>query len=180
MGLAAVYGTVKNHKGAIKVRSKQGLGTTIELLFPCTLPKEKIRTFGDGAVKEEQKTASRSYRILLVEDEPTIRMTVSKMLTHLGHSTTAQNNGKDAVEYYAKSWREIDLIVLDLIMPVISGPEAFRLLRKINPEARVLIASGYGIDGDAEMLIAAGAKGFLQKPFDVAELSKMVLRAATS
>ena len=177
MGLAAVYGTVKIHKGAIKVRSEQGLGTTIELLFPCTAPKKKSSAV--DSVKKEDTTASRSYRILLVDDEPGVQMTIAAMLTHLGHSVTAESNGKDAVEYYAKAWRGIDLVILDLIMPVMSGPEAFKELRKINPAVKILISSGYGIDGDAETLIAAGAKGFLEKPFITSDLSKAILQAVT-
>jgi signal transduction histidine kinase/ActR/RegA family two-component response regulator len=176
LGLAAVYGTVKSHKGAIKIISEQGHGTVIELLFPCA---PETRQSGTDE-KKEKTTGCKPCRVLLVEDEPDIRKVVSEMLTTMGHFVTTANNGKEAVDLYSKSWREIDLILLDLIMPQMGGSETFHLLKETNHEAKILISSGYSIEGEAQTLLAAGAIGFLQKPFKASELSKAVLRAVNA
>lgn len=84
------------------------------------------------------------------------------------------SDGKEAVEYYEKSWREIDLVLLDMIMPVIGGRETFALMRKINPEILSILSSGYSIDGEAQTILDDGVKAFIRKPYQLIELSKKV------
>ena len=87
---------------------------------------------------------------------------------------TVCKDGKQAIEFYKDSWREIDLVLLDMIMPGVGGKEAYLAMRYINPDIKVLLSSGYSVDGEAQTILDEGAKGFIQKPFRKAELSKKV------
>ena len=113
-------------------------------------------------------------RILLVDDEEAIRNFATYTLERLGYQVIACSNGKEAVDCYEKSWREIDLVLLDMIMPVMGGRETFALMKKINPELLAILSSGYSIDGEAQAIIDDGVKAFISKPYRLIELSKKV------
>ena len=170
MGLAAVYGSVKTHKGAIGIHSKVGHGTTFKVYFPIT-------------ATEKEPSASRTYKrklktpakILLIDDEEIVCIAVSKMLSTRGHEVTTCINGLEAAKRYKKLWKEIDLVILDIIMPEVNASDIFSAIRKINPNVRVLISSGYSIDGEAQKILDQGALGFIQKPFSIEELSQKVI-----
>ena len=172
MGLAAVYGTVKQHHGAIDVYSEVGKGTTFKILLPVEYaPAEQVQRIATVV------PAPRDATILLVDDERTIRALGEDMLGGLGYRVITREHGAAAVEFYREHWKEIDLVVLDIIMPEMSGPEACRAMQEINPEVKVLLCSGYSMDGMAESLMADGVCGFLQKPFDRVRLSVQVAEA---
>jgi PAS domain S-box-containing protein len=170
MGLAAVYGTIESHRGAISVESEPGHGARFTLYLPLVAGTVEAPV---PAVTREGHHAG-SARILLVEDEEQVRDVASRMLVKLGHAVIACEEGAEATEIYEKEWRSIDLVILDMVMPVMDGREAFVAMRKINPEVRALLSSGYSIDSEAQTIIEEGVLGFLQKPFRIAELSQKI------
>jgi len=170
MGLAAVYGTVKNHQGGIDVSSKAGHGTTFKLYFP--LVDEETRP-GDSRAATA-KFVKGTVHILLVDDEDTICDAVSKTLRKIGYRITSFPNGLEALDFYRKSWKAIDLVILDMVMPVMSGKDVFIAMKKINPHIVALLSSGYSINGEAQSILNEGVDGFIQKPFKIEELSQKI------
>jgi PAS domain S-box-containing protein len=170
MGLAAVYGTVKNHKGAIFVSSETGKGST----FSIYLALSGNETVAESKTHSFERTEHAKALIMVVDDEEIIRMVSSDVLHALGHEVILCENGHEAVMMYTEKWPFVDLIILDMMMPGITGPETFSELRKINPSARILLSSGYSIDGQAQTLLDNGARGFLQKPFTIHQLSEII------
>jgi CheY-like chemotaxis protein len=163
MGLPAVYGIVKSHKGAINVYSEPGRGTTVKIYLPAS---------GAAGEPEDSKDHSPSVRasakrlnILFVDDEKIIREMVKEMLEFLGHTVAECENGRKAVEYYRTSWESVDVVILDMIMPEMGGKEAFIAMRGINPRIKAVLSSGYSIDGEAQQILSEGVLGFIQKPF---------------
>lgn len=170
MGLAAVYGTVKSHGGAVNVYSEVGHGTTFNLYFPLSMETEEDRTAGG----EPGPVVTGSAHVLVVEDDDIVRESAGNMLEKLGYRVTACRDGAEAVDYYTDNWRSVDLVILDLIMPRMDGAETFEALRDINPAVAVLVASGYGLNGKGRNVLGKGAAGYLQKPFRIDELSRTV------
>jgi len=172
MGLASVYGTVQNHRGAIRVDSAVGVGTRFSICLPLL-----ERTERDPAQAEPARPgAGKALRILVVDDEPELRAMVSLMLQRGGHEVLAVANGPEAIELYSRRGAELDLVILDMMMPEISGRDTFKALKSMNPGVRVVLSSGYSIDGDARRILDDGALGFLQKPFTIAELEAQIAR----
>lgn len=169
MGLASVYGTIKQHKGSISVDSKIDKGTCFEIYLPLV---ENLNTESDDEISK--KKLKDSLRILVVDDEEMVRDLGCEIFSSKGHSTLSAENGKEAVDIYRKKYKEIDLVVLDMMMPEMNGKDAFNEMKKINPDVKVILASGYSQDDDAKQLIAGGALGFVQKPFDIKQLIKAV------
>ncbi|MBN1799603.1 MAG: PAS domain S-box protein [Spirochaetales bacterium] len=171
MGMAAVYGTVKNHKGAIEVLSTVGRGTTIQLYFPHLTLKTDIKQPPDQKVEIVKGSA----HVLLADDEEMIREVGSIMLNSLGYKVSLCANGAEAVELYKKAWHHIDLIILDMVMPKKSGMETFLELKKINPHIKAILSSGYGADSQVQKILKAGVIGFIQKPFRRKDLSDKII-----
>jgi CheY-like chemotaxis protein len=166
--LATVYGIIKNHGGHINVYSEEGRGTTFTLYLPASAKE----------VQEEKKTAARvllgKETILLVDDEETITDVVAKALKITGYNPLVARSGGEAVEKYKAHRDQIDLIVLDMIMPGMGGGAAYDRLKEINPAVKVLLSSGYSLDGEASQILEKGCKGFIQKPFGIQELSQKI------
>ncbi len=171
MGLAAVYGTVESHKGAITVRSEPGKGSTFTLYFPVHDPQKHAAISKETSVIPVVGKA----RILVVDDEDIVRTTLAKVLKKLGYTVHSCRNGKDAVKFYKKSWKNIDLVLLDMIMPKMNGKEAFVAMKKINPGIKAFLISGYSISGETRHLFEEGIYGFIQKPYSVGELSHKIV-----
>jgi CheY-like chemotaxis protein len=122
----------------------------------------------------QQKSTKEKARILLVEDEEMIRNVASAMLERLGYAVYVCDNGQDAVDHYREEWQNIDLIILDVIMPELDGEETFIAMQEINPALKVLVSSGYSLDDKTQNIIQKGAKGFIQKPYRKGALSVKV------
>jgi len=167
LGLATVYGIIKNHNGYIDVTSVPGAGTTFTLYFPVS-GKDVVKT------AEEAKIERGNATILVVDDEDQVRILVEKMLHDLGYRVYAAADGIEAVEMYRRYKSDIDLILLDMIMPNLAGKEAYAALRKINPKVKVILSSGYSQDGKAAEILGNGILGFIQKPFRLHELSSII------
>ena len=166
LGLASVYGIVKNHEGFINVYSRKGQGARFEINLPASgkvVPnKEKPR---EEFVKGQET-------VLLVDDENMIIDVAQRMLDKLGYKVFTARDGKEAIEVFRKRKEEIDVIVLDMIMPKMSGGEAFDRIKEMKPEIKVLLSSGYSINGQASEILNRGCNGFIQKPFNLQNLSK--------
>ena len=168
LGLAAVYGTVQGHDGMVTVYSEPGEGTLFKLLLPLS---SKVAVPA-GAPSPE--IVRGSGRILVVDDEKVIRRLVRDMLRSLGYDVVTAAGGEEALSLYRAEGARIHLVVLDLVMPGMNGNEVLRALKRINPDVRVLIASGFHLDVDIPEIQREGASGILPKPFVVASLSQAV------
>jgi len=168
LGMASVYGIVKNHEGFITVYSKKGEGATFNIYLPAT-EKETVKE--KELKKDEQKG---SEIVLLVDDEDMIIDVGQPMLEKMGYNVLVAKDGREALEIYQKNEQEIDIVILDLIMPDIGGGDTYDRLKEINPEIKVLLSSGYSIDGQASEILERGCSGFIQKPFNMKKLSQKI------
>ena len=176
MGLAAVYGTVKSHNGVIDVASEVGSGTTMSIYLPLA---EKENKREPENIPHDREPLPESPQILLVDDEEMFAEMALDMLSALGYTVTLCRNGREAVELYKKSHREIVLVLLDIVMPEMDGKETYRALKEINPHIKVLVSSGYSITCKAREILGEGAHGFIQKPYRKAELAEKINKILT-
>lgn len=166
LGLAMVYGIISGHGGMINVHSEPGQGTTFTIYLPASEKKVVRKGTAAGTMARGTET------ILLVDDEP-VNVTVSKaMLESIGYRVFAAGSGQEAIAVYWEKKNEIDLVVLDMIMPGISGGETFDRLREINSEIKVLLSSGYSLNEEVQAIMNRGCNGFLQKPFQLEIFSR--------
>lgn len=168
LGLASVYGIIKNHGGFIDVYSEQGKGSTFNLYLPAS-GKKVIEE-----VKLSKDVLKGAETVLLIDDEEMIIDVGKPMLKKLGYNALIARSGKDAIEIYKGNKDQIDVVILDMIMPVMDGGDAYDRLRKINPEIKVLLSSGYSVDGQATEILERGCDGFIQKPFSMKDLSQKI------
>ncbi|MFI5379251.1 MAG: PAS domain S-box protein [Tepidisphaerales bacterium] len=174
LGMAAVLGIVRGHKGAISISSVLGTGTTIRVHFPAL----RNETASAAAAAGADTPWTTRGRALLVEDEETLRLLGSRMLGLIGFEVLTAADGQQAVELYQARWNEIDVVVLDLTMPRMDGEETFRELRRINPDVRVIMSSGYSEHEISTRFAGKGLAGFLQKPYNLATLRELFRRLA--
>jgi PAS domain S-box-containing protein len=168
LGLASVYGIVKNHGGYIDVFSRPGQGTRFEVYFPATKKAALVQK------KKADKLLRRIETVLLVDDEEMIIDVGTRMLTKLGYEVLSARNGAEAVELYKTCREKVDLVLLDMVMPKVGGSEAFDRLREINPAVKVILCSGYSVDGQATDILNRGCNAFVQKPFNLKTLSQHI------
>jgi len=171
LGLASAYGIIKGHGGMITVYSEKGLGTT----FHIYLPASEKQVHAD-IVPESELTGGHET-ILLVDDEEIITEVASRLLSELGYTILTAGSGEKALEIYAKRQADIQLVILDMIMPGMSGGETFDHLKAINPEIRTILSSGYSLDGKAQAIMKKGVRVFLQKPYRLNELAQKIREA---
>jgi two-component system, cell cycle sensor histidine kinase and response regulator CckA len=168
LGLAAAYGIIKGHGGFIGVTSKEGEGTTFDLYLPASQKKTP-------PVQENQASAVQGQRtILLIDDEEVIIEVSREILEMLKYRVWTAQSGQEAVTMYTSRKDEIDLVILDMIMPGMSGGDTFDRLKAINPDVRVILSTGYSLTGQAKEIMARGCQGFIQKPFRIETLSQKI------
>jgi PAS domain S-box-containing protein len=169
LGLASVYGIIKNHGGYINVYSEIGQSTAFTIYLPASAK----------AVQPEVKTVTPTVvtgngTILLIDDEKMIIDVGQELLQELGYDVLTATSGKEAVEIYRQKSTRIDLVIMDLIMPGMSGGETYDRLKEINSHIKVLLSSGYSINGQAAKIMERGCDGFIQKPFNINQLSEKI------
>ncbi len=174
LGLAAVLGIVRGHNGAIRIETEPGKGTTFRVLFPARESGEAIPAApgpASGGLDWRGKGT-----VLLAEDEETLRALGGQILKRLGLEVITASDGREAVELFRKHRKKIDLVLLDLTMPRLDGGEALEEIRKIDPSARVVIASGYSEADLAERFAGRNLTGILQKPYSLGRLRGLLSR----
>jgi PAS domain S-box-containing protein len=167
LGLASVFGIVKNHDGIVDFESHCGRGTTFSVYLPVSREISKEPVPASVGILKGPET------ILLVDDEPYILDVGVKMLQKMGYTVLKACCGEEAVCIFNDLHRQIDLVIVDMIMPDIGGGEVFDRLRAVRSDIKVLLASGYSL-GDAAAIIARGCNGFIQKPFGMEKLSHAI------
>lgn len=170
LGLASAYGIIKNHGGIINVYSKKGQGTT----FSIYLPAIDGVTSGQSPKQMKNEIQQGHETVLLVDDEDIVIHVGEEMLKEMGYSVLLARSGKEAVKVYKAHKDRIDLIILDMIMPDMGGSDAYDALKEISSDVMVLLSSGYSINGQATEIMERGCNGFIQKPFNMKELSEKI------
>lgn len=166
LGLASAYGIIKNHDGIINVYSERGKGTTFTIYLPAAGTAEIT------GKKSYMSPLRGTETVLIVDDEDIILNVACELLEELGYRTRIARTGLEAVDVYLQAQDEIDVVILDMVMPGMSGGETYDKIRQLNPEVKILLASGYSIDDKASQILRRGCNGFIQKPFNIEELSR--------
>ena len=168
LGLSSAYGIVKNHRGFIKAASREGEGSEFTLFLPASA----------SPVQSETKTMLEPLRgagtIMVVDDERFIIEITSEWLRELGYQVIEAASGQEALAFYESRNEAIDLVILDVVMPGMDGGETFGRLQAIDPDVKVLLISGYGLEGKAAEIRGRGCRGFIQKPFTIIQLSEKI------
>ena len=169
LGLASTYGIIKNHKGVIHAYSEKGKGTTFNIYLPSS----------DKVLQTEKKqehplVAAGTETILIVDDEQMNIIVMKEMLEMMGYNIYAAGSGQEALAIYSERGAEIDLVIMDMIMPGIGGGKTFDYLKGINPNVKVILASGYSVNGEARSIMERGCRDFIQKPFQLHELTRRI------
>lgn len=164
LGMSAVMGIIRGHNGAIKVYSEPGKGTTFKILLPAS---DKPAEIFNGNPQDEEWVGS--GKVLLVDDEESVRGIGVEMLKELGFVCLTADNGREALEVYRRE-AGFTLVILDLTMPKMDGEQCFRELRVIDPEVKVIISSGYNEYEVSQKFIGKGISGFVQKPYKLSAL----------
>ncbi len=167
MGMAAAYGIVVNHGGWIAVDSEPGKGTTVEIYLPAGEAEAKEKK----AKAPDVKIITGTGTILVIEDEEIVMEVLRAILERLGYRILKAKTGKEAIDIAKTFDGQIDLALLDIKLTDMSGTKVYPLIMKVRPALKVLVCSGYSIDGPAQGLLDAGAQGFIQKPFTLEILS---------
>ena len=168
LGLASAYGIINNHRGIIKVQSEKGEGTTFSIYLPAIEETIKQESEVPKGLPPDQET------VLLVDDEEMIIEIGKEMLEKMNYKVLTTRRGAEAVVMFKDNKDIIDLVILDLVMPDMGGGETYDKMKEINPDVKVLLSSGYSMNGEASAILARGAAGFIQKPFSMKDLASKV------
>ncbi len=177
LGLSEVYGIIKAHNGATAIFSQIGAGTEITMYLPHIKEeketKEEVSAQSDDLAHPPERTI---HQVLLIDDEEVVRLTAKEILADENITTTLFDSGKKALQYYREHWKEIDLVLLDIKMPEMSGEEIFYELRKINEEVKVILFSAFSDTGKVDGLLRNGALGFIEKPGAFSDLYSQIMK----
>ncbi len=168
LGLASTYGIIKNHNGIINVYSEKGHGTTFKIYLPAS--KKQV-------IEEKSKpevAQGGTEMILLVDDEEMVADIGKDMLEKLGYTILVAFSGAEAIKIFNANRDEVKLVILDMIMPDMSGGETFNRLKAMKPDAKILLSSGYSLNGRASKIMKRGCNGFIQKPFNLKQISRKI------
>jgi signal transduction histidine kinase/ActR/RegA family two-component response regulator len=168
LGLASVYGTIKAHGGYIDVQSRKGSGATFLIYLPRSERKTRKEKEMAGELVKGRET------VLLVDDEEIVLDVGEKMLENLGYDVLSATSAEESLGIYTEKQDEIDLVILDMIMPTMNGGQIYDRMKEANPNVKVLLSSGYSIDGQATEILERGCNGFMQKPFSLKDLSTKI------
>jgi len=168
LGLASTYGIIQNHGGFINVESEKDAGTTFQIYLPAF--ENKVPTIA----KTVGEVAEGTGNVLLVDDEAYILDIGRQLIGRFGYKVITADSGEKALEIYEQDPGAIDIVILDMIMPKLDGGKTYDRLKKIDPDVKVLLSSGYSITGKASEILKRGCNGFIQKPFDIRELSSKI------
>lgn len=170
LGLASAYGIIRNHKGAITVYSEKGKGTTFNIYLPVT-----IKTYNNkGFYKDADEILKGTESILFVDDEKRVIESVKEMLKELGYKVISAESGEEAVFILRENHHDIDLAIIDMIMPGMGGYELYKEIKEITTDIKVLLSSGYSKNSHTEDILELGCDGFMQKPFTLLQLSQTI------
>ncbi|MBU1170924.1 MAG: PAS domain S-box protein [Proteobacteria bacterium] len=168
LGLASTYGIIKAHGGYINVMSEINRGSTFFIYIPVAKEKTAVRE------KKPPQLIKGNETILFVDDDPTLVGLGFDLLTLLGYTPLLAEGGEEALKCYRENQKDISLVILDMIMPGLNGGDVYDMLKAINKDVRVLLSSGYSIDGKAKHILDRGCNGFIQKPFEITALSHKI------
>jgi CheY-like chemotaxis protein len=169
LGLSMVYGAVKNHGGIVKVYSEPGIGSVFKVLMPL---KQSMSTEAESV--EKKPLVRGTGTILVIDDEEIMQQLLAEMLEEMGFQVLPAHDGMEGLEIYRKRWREIALVIVDMIMPRLSGRETFVAMKEINPSIKAILSTGFSKDGEVRETLEQGVAGFIQKPFKADELSEVI------
>ncbi len=169
LGLASVYGIIKNHSGIITVDSTKGTGSVFTIYLSASSGES-----GSAEDLPAPRVHPGSETVLIIDDEEMILDVGSEMLKNAGYDVLTAAGGMDGIRIYRENPDLIKLVILDMVMPDMGGEETFDALKKLSPHAKVLLSSGYSLDGKASEIMNKGCRGFIQKPFDITLLSKKI------
>ncbi|HQL01710.1 MAG TPA: response regulator, partial [Smithellaceae bacterium] len=171
LGLASAYGIIKGHGGTISVSSATGEGSTFDIYLPAS------SSTPESEQTDSSETIGGHETVLLVDDEEIITDVSGRLLEELGYRVLVAHSGDEALVVYNNRCSEIDLVIVDMIMPGMSGSETFDRLKAINPDVRVILSSGYSVDGKAQAILDRGVRVFLQKPYRLDDLAQKIREA---
>lgn len=172
MGLGAVYGTIKNHNGSIEIDTVPGKGTTFYLILPLREPSYE-EDIDNRNTNKELSTKSYKDTIFIIDDEETVLETTTELMQEMGYTVFSSQNPLEAVELYKEAYSQIDLVLLDMIMPEMGGAETYKKLKEINKDIKVIITSGYSIEHEQRLINENEGVYFIQKPYDIENLCTM-------
>lgn len=169
LGLSSVFGTVRSHKGDVFVESEVESGTVFSIYLPLS----------DNIASEQPDLSTEDIvmgkgRIMVVDDEPLLRRNTARVLTMLGYEVIEMPDGLSAVKYFEKEYQSVDLVILDMIMPKMNGPDTLKEMKRIKPDVNVLITSGYAESKEIKNIVKSGIAGYIQKPVKISLLSHTV------
>jgi PAS domain S-box-containing protein len=174
LGLSCVFGVAQKHQGFVDFETKVGEGST----FKVCLPMEHVKPSVDEKIAVASAAPTKQVgRILIVDDEVDMRNLYTEILEDIGYSTNTCIDGLEAIEYYQAHFQEIDLVVLDVVMPKLNGFDCFIRLKEINPNIKAVISSGYDFNDESNKLVQMGALAFIKKPFDLNQFFEIITQA---